>query len=195
MPLWDNYCLCQLNKLPEFLEWKKAGIVFLYQLYEGDALLPFNILKERYQLLNNIFYQYLQIRHTLPSQTSKFQLQYNPSNILSKAISTSCTKRRLIGDLYSVLQIANRTRRQVNSFTCWQSDIESLDEGEWARALEALPEVSLSPSQRLTLILILLLILLSAHYTPQKLYAWGKALTPLCPHCALSNGSLVHMLW
>lgn len=85
MPIWDNYCLYELNKLSEYLDWKKACIIFLYQLYEGDVLLPFNILKDLYQLTNKNFFQYLQICHALQIQSSKSQLQYEHSKILTKA--------------------------------------------------------------------------------------------------------------
>lgn len=92
---------------------KKAGIIFLYQLFEKDILLPFNVLKDNFQLLNNNFFQNLQIRHALQSQTSKLQLQYNPSEILLKATSVQSTKRGLIGNLYLILQTAESTERQV----------------------------------------------------------------------------------
>ena len=80
---------------------------------------------------------------------------------------------------------------QVNSFVRWQTDLVDLSEEEWKEAMEVLPKVSISLSQQLTQ----LFIIHRTHYTPQKLYAWGKYTSPLCPRCSVSNGSLIHMLW
>lgn len=72
------------------------------------------------------------------------QLKYNPSTVLAMAISTSCTKRGLLGDLYSALQMAVSARTQINSYASWQEDLESLDEDKWTQALEVLPKGLLS---------------------------------------------------
>lgn len=117
MPIWENYCLPELNKSPEFLEWKRAGLTFLYQLFEGETLLPFSILKERSQLPKGKFYQYLQIHHALQSQALTFQLQYNPSEILMKAISVRPIKRGLIGELYHILLNTAMVDGQAKSYS------------------------------------------------------------------------------
>lgn len=192
MPIWENYCLPELNKISEFLEWKRAGLTLLYQLFEGDILLPFSTLKEHFQLSKNNFYQYLQIRHALQSQALTFQLQYNPSEILMKATTIHLIKRRLIGELYHILLNTAKVDGQAKSLLHWQKDRIDLDEDEWTRAMEILlAVVSISPCQQLTQ----LFILHRTHYTLQKLFAWGKYTSPLCQRCSVSNGSLIHMLW
>ncbi|XP_073455487.1 cysteine protease ATG4A isoform X2 [Aquarana catesbeiana] len=170
MPIWENFCLPEMNKIPEFLECKRAWIHFLYQIFEGDTLLPFSILKDRFQLSKVNFYQYLQIRHALQSQALTFQFQYNPSEILLKATLVRLSKRGLIGDLYHIFLNTVKGDGQAKRLIRWQKDLIDLNEDEWTRAMEILPEVSISPSQQLTQ----LFILHRTHYTPQKLFVWGK---------------------
>lgn len=155
------------------------------------GILPFSILKDRFQLSKSNFYQYLQIRHALQSQALTFQFQYNPSEILLKATLVRLSKRGLIGDLYHIFLNTVKGDGQAKRLIRWQKDLIDLNEDEWTRAMEILPEVSISPSQQLTQ----LFILHRTHYTPQKLFVWGKNASPLCPRCLVSNGSLIHMLW
>lgn len=86
---------------------------------------------------------------------------------------------------------ADSARTQINSFTLWQKDLESVDEEEWTQALEVLTRVYLSPSQRLAQ----LFIVQKAQYTPQKSYTWEKTTPPTCPRCNTANRSLIHRLW
>ncbi len=46
-------------------QWTNKGIWILDYLYEGEHVVSFNHLKQKYNLPNNDFWKYLQIRHCL----------------------------------------------------------------------------------------------------------------------------------
>lgn len=46
MPIWNNPQLPELAKLKGFDFWKRAGIMFICQLFDNDVLVPFNKLAE-----------------------------------------------------------------------------------------------------------------------------------------------------
>lgn len=80
---------------------------------------------------------------------------------------------------------------QFNCRQKWRLNIDTIDEDQWTAAIKIVPEVSLSPSQKLTQ----LFILHRVYYTSQKLLSWGQSTPPNLPRCFRDTGTLVHILW
>ncbi len=63
--IWYNTKL-KIDKRPFcWTQWANKGIWFLDNLYEGEHVVSFNNLKQKYNLPNNDFWKYLHIRHCL----------------------------------------------------------------------------------------------------------------------------------
>lgn len=118
-----------------------------------------------------------------------FKKRYNPLPTLMLAVTVKCSRKGLIGSISFSLQMIVRTNLQEGSYGWWFRDLETLSDEEWEQSLKNLFEVSLSSSQYLTQ----LFIIHRAHYTPLKLYSWGKAVTSNCPRCTTDTGTLIHM--
>lgn len=61
---------------------------------------------------------------------------------------------------------------------------------QWKRILELGPEVSFSPSQKASH----LMLLHRSYYTPKKLFMFGRRTNDECPRCR-RTGDLIHMFW
>lgn len=72
----------------------------------------------------------------------------------------------------------------------WAADVGEITDDQWKRILELGPEVSVSPSQTASH----LLLLHRAYYTPKKLFMFGRRADGECPRCR-RTGDLIHMLW
>lgn len=62
--------------------------------------------------------------------------------------------------------------------------------GQWKRILKFGPLVPVSPSQKVSH----LVLLHRAYYTPKKLYMFGRRPDDRCPRCR-ETGDLIHMVW
>ena len=76
------------------------------QLFEGGVLKSFEQLKEKYELPNQDFYRYLQIRHYLHTHQEWEELCSPPSKIEHFFISAieGTVKAKFISHLYRILQ-------------------------------------------------------------------------------------------
>lgn len=63
--LWDNKNLQELQVMGKIKEWESCGISRLTHIYEDRTLKSFQDLREEYDILNQSFSKYLQIRHAL----------------------------------------------------------------------------------------------------------------------------------
>ena len=68
-PIWNNPRYVELQDLEGFNSWKKRGIWFYSQLYEGEVLKTYEQLCREYQLAPRGFYQYLQLP-ACPTETT-----------------------------------------------------------------------------------------------------------------------------
>lgn len=78
----------------------------LDQLFDGTVLKSFEQLKEKYDLSNQDFYRYLQIRHYLQSHQEWEKLCSLPTRIEHLFISTTeeKVKTKFISHIYKILQ-------------------------------------------------------------------------------------------
>lgn len=110
--------------------------------------------------------------------------------LLQKITKAEATKG-LISEIYA--QITNRINIQAGSSgnrDRWEAHVGVITDKQWKRFLEFGPEVSVSPSQKASH----LLLLHRAYYTPKKLYMFGRRSDDECPRCR-ETGDLIHMMW
>lgn len=178
-PIWNNKYLHELLTIDKNKLWERCGVSRLIQLYEGDTLKSFEDLRQDYGIPNQIFYSYLQIRHSLGEQFSAQPLAWSKISLLQKIIKSDTTKG-LIAEIYA--QLMNRIITQVGPFGSrdrWEADVGQITDVQWKRILELGPETSISPSQKA----LHLLLLHRAYYTPKKLYMFGCRPDDECPRC------------
>jgi len=89
-----------------FLKWTERGLVVLDQLFDGAALKSFEQLKENYDLPNQDFFRYLQIRHYLQNHLEWERLCSQPTKIERFFISIIEGKvnSKFISHIYKILQ-------------------------------------------------------------------------------------------
>lgn len=133
-----QYLLHKPEKLENFDSWKKADILLLHQIFDNKVLQPFDKLAEKYHLSNKLFFQYLQLQHALQSRATTFLLKYNPSLILTLAITIRRSKQALIGDILYILPYKRTVRANIKdgNFLQWRRDLETLSDEEWEQALK-----------------------------------------------------------
>lgn len=99
--------------------------------------------------------------------------------------------RGLISRIYDQLSKPDNSRGILYRLKAkWEEDIGGMTQEQWAKTLELSVQVSVSPSQRLSH----LLLLNRAYYTPKRLFKFGRRPNDNCPRCQRS-GDLIHMLW
>lgn len=115
-------------------------------------------------------------------QAATFSVQYNPSSVLSMALSTS--KKGLICDLYSILQMVVSTQVKMNYRQQWQKDLTLLDD-QWQQAQSLFLLFPFPPLNCLFYIV---------HYMPHRLYSWGRSDSPNCSRL-VNTGTLINTVW
>ena len=64
--LWFNKYIKIEGTVIHFPKFSNKGINFLSQLFENGRIISWINLKDRYELTNNMFFQWAQLKHTIP---------------------------------------------------------------------------------------------------------------------------------
>lgn len=89
-----------------FKRWEEAGLVVLDQLFEGHTLRSFEQLQNKFDLPNQDFFRFLQIRHYLHAH-QEWETLCNPASVMEHFfISTieGTIKTKFISHIYRILQ-------------------------------------------------------------------------------------------
>lgn len=89
-----------------FKKWEEAGLVVLDQLFEGNVIKTFEELRKEFELPQQDFFRYLQIRHYLHKHKEWERLSNPISKLEHFYINTiqGTTKNKFISYIYSILQ-------------------------------------------------------------------------------------------
>lgn len=145
MPLWDNPRLEEFCKLERFGYWYTKEIRFVEQIYNQNTLRPFQDLQETYQFPASRFFQFLQLRQALATQSQKINL-----NVQSMPFARTSTKKDLISTLYKQLLGNFLAHFVLPGRSGWERDLGAVYDDSWQNILEKVPLVSLFPTQRLS---------------------------------------------
>lgn len=147
-------------------------------------------LKREFNLPQNMFFIYLQLRHALEAQFRNHPLEWKEAPLFQSILQVGPTKG-LISKIYGqISKDVNSGGKLHTERARWEEDIGVITQEQWKRILEMGPLVSVSPSQKISH----LMLLNRAYYTPKRLFKFGCRTDDRCPRCR-GTGDLIHMLW
>ena len=78
--MWFNKYIKIEGTVIHFPKFSNKGINFLSQLFENGRIISWINLKDRYELTNNMFFQWAQLKHAIPPRWKKIIFDYNDIN-------------------------------------------------------------------------------------------------------------------
>ena len=78
--LWFNKYIQIEGTVIHFPKFSNKGINFLSQLFENGRIISWINLKDRYELTNNMFFQWAQLKYAIPPRWKKIIFDYNDIN-------------------------------------------------------------------------------------------------------------------
>ena len=154
-------------------------------------------LKEEYNLDNNMYFQWMQLIHSIPAKwkhTLKIADKINDHDI-------SIQDHHLIKN-FRILTVAKLSAKEIYSILTYSSNnqptsqkyyekVFTNDNLDWSEIYSLPRIVTVNSYQRVFQYKILHNIL----YLNQKLFVFGKSETPLCSFCQLSNETISHLFF
>ena len=99
---WHNKNLPEIEGVEKCGTWERQGITRLLHLYKGDTIKTFSDLRLEFNIPNNTFFKYLQIRHAIQTQFKSLPLIRAKTPVINKLAKKISTKG-LISELYNNL--------------------------------------------------------------------------------------------
>lgn len=173
---------------PGFQIWKTKGISRLRDLFDGHTLMSFEQLRAKFDISNQDFFRYLQIRNFIKKDTTLLSDQ-----------SSSCIERNVfslqighsIGFFYRILK-EYAMKGTLHLKVKWESELGvEITDDEWDEAWENVRSLSICNKVKA----IQLKILHRAHISPSQRHKFNSNLSPHCPKCKTEIGTLTHCLW
>ena len=133
-----------------FERWREVGIVVLDQLFEGGVMKSFEQLKEIYDLTNQDFYRYLQIRHYLYTHHEWEKLCLPPSKMEHFFILTieKTVRAKFISHLYRILQ-EELKENNLDIKEKWEIEMNiTISDEQWENSCEQGHRITNSPNWR-----------------------------------------------
>lgn len=188
--LWLNHKLL-IDKKPFYWSlWVDKGIMFIRDLYEGYTLKSFAILVEQYDLPQNQFYKYLQIRHMLNETILFPQQTLAGSNTLTKMLGAFGQGHEASRYYSSVLHNVGGQNNGLKQL--WEADLGyHFTEEEWSAILKNVKKMSRELRTRL----VQFKIVNRVYWTPTRLYKAKLKDDPSCWRCGETYGTLIHLVW
>lgn len=189
-PIWNNHNLQEVLKIGIFREWEKLGLSKLSQLYNDFGLKKFSELVGEFKLPRGSFFLYVRLEHALKAQFKAQTPRWEEMPLFQCIIQITPT-RGVISRIYDQLSKSVNSREILLGVKAkWEEEVGGMTQEQWARILELGAQVSVTPSQRLSH----LMLLNRAYYTPKRLFKFGRRPNDNCPRCR-RTGDLIHMVW
>lgn len=188
-PLWHNNKLQELNGIQNSDLWAAKGIYYLHHLFTNGTFKTFEALKMEFQIPNQMFYCYLQIRHAIQTQFSGGLPQPTPNPII--AIVKDTDSKKLISCFYNMLSAPTSAKLAYALKPRWEREVGRMEDEEWEEALETCKLVSPKLSDRLSQIYILH----RAYLTPLRVARYKRSQSITCPMCGTETGTFFHLIW
>lgn len=189
--IWANPKLCIGRSPFVWKEWIDKGILTLGDLYEDGALKSFEGLVQQYNLANNQFWRYLQLRHLLIGTFGSPQTLPQGTDLVKKLVSILGLGHEA-SSYYSmfVSKVGNRITSALK--VIWERDLGvAFEEEEW----DIISGISKQVSRDIRTRLIQFKIFHRVYWTPSRLFRLGLKENPDCWKCHVGEGNLVHALW
>lgn len=112
-PLRENSSLLELSTLLDSHVWRRAGLLFLQQLFEEGEFIPYAILCEHFHVDNAQLYHYLLLRHAIHAQLGS--LSYDEDTRFMIYMLQQGPHKHIIELLYAVLCTQDAVTRTSTS--------------------------------------------------------------------------------
>lgn len=132
-PIFDNEDLSPGRADPGFKIWSLKGLAKVSHLYRGHQMTSFQDLATNFDIPQNHFFKYLQIRNLIKSKQNESLAPPTPS-ILEDIVLKHMTGRGQISTLYNAL-VSRSKESSMNILKALNSDMDnSVSEKEWKEA-------------------------------------------------------------
>lgn len=188
--IWFNPKL-RIDKEPFFWKlWYRKGIKVLGDRYEKGIIRSFENMKRQFDISQNQFCCYLQLRHLLiPTFGSASAVP--PSLDICHRILDIVGKGHEALAYYSMLLLNSEDALPALRLT-WEADLNiAFSEENWSLILKNSKKMLRELETRL----IQFKTLHRVYWTPPRLHRAGLRDDAGCWRCTVNNGTLVHMLW
>lgn len=186
-PLWGNPKLKHLQTVPDPDLWAGHGVKIIQQIISGGRIIPYDTLKNDFQLPSRMFFRYLQLRHAV-------QAQYPAGVALqSNGVETFLISRnvdRILSSLYLRI-LSEEPTGGTKLYDKWKADLPALAADDWEEGIQQYIPLMVSARDRY----IQLKFLHRAYYTPQRLSRIYPTQSDRCPKCKGELGTFIHVVW
>lgn len=133
-----------------FEKWTNKGLIYIAQLFTGQILKSFEQLKQEFNLPNNDFYKYLQLRHYLQKHSESEKIFKEPTKVeeLLMSLTEEEPKKGLISKIYKALQYeSNDNNMDVKERWELEANVIITDD-EWEESFRSGHKLTNSPTWR-----------------------------------------------
>lgn len=144
----------------------------------------------KYDIPNNHFFRYLQLRSFI-SSSQNHSLDIPTISALEVAVTRHCYDKGLISTLYDLF-VSGSIESSESKLRLWNEDIEEeISLEEWSEACKEAQRQTVSS----TLKLLQYKWLMRTYITPVKLHKFNDNIPDTCIKCDEARGTLFHCIW
>lgn len=169
-----------------FMQWKEMGLCTIGDLFIDGVLASFSQLQQKFNLSQNNFFRYLQIRNYIRAHISS--LENTSPSIIDKCVDQSKGSKKALAIIYDLLQSFNSpTTRFLKEE--WEKEFGvEISEELWQESLKDINDHSINTRH----CLIQFKVIHRLHYSKKKLHRIFPNVSPLCEKCNSADADLSH---
>lgn len=173
-----------------FALWKSKGVSTIADLYIENFFATFAQLKQKYSLPTSHFFRYLQIRDYVRKHVPNFESIPAPIELYS-FMKMAPDSKKLISRLVDLFAAHDHVSTQYLK-EAWEKDLGvTISDERWVNSLRVIHSCSINSRLQL----IQFKVTHRLHYSCTKLHSFYPSVSPLCPKCKTSEGTLGHLFW
>ena len=185
--IWYNKKLLIVKKSFFWIKWIRSGIHILEDVMVDAGFRSFDEIRNKYNLCNSEFWQYLQMRHCILSNK---HIQHSLTEIQVIACKIG-EKNRGASKFFELIR-STQVPKLDGLKVCWDRDLaQEIPENNWKKIVASWHCYSCEAQSQL----ICYKILNRSYWTPSKLARLKLRNSDLCWRCNGGVGTLVHMLY
>lgn len=187
-PIRNNPAFPPGSSDPGFQQWSVKNINSLIDLFSNNSLMSFKQLTNKYSLIKQDFFRFLQVRHYITRSTTL--IDHPEISVIEKMLFQQ-RQRVSLSSLYRALngQCASDTQRVRG---LWEKELSvTIDEETWDSVWIYAKKISICTRARATQ----LKIKHRLHISPHRRHLFDPSLSPLCLKCKINVGTLTHCFW
>ena len=161
----------------------------MIDLYEKGNLMSFEELRKKYDVPQNHFFKYLQIRNFIT--TCIKHTKQPPLTVLERFSTQNCLGKGLVSQMYGILEGFHKDDSE-NIRQKWTHDLQmEISESDWSSVCSKAQTQTINTRLRL----IQYNWIMRTYITPEKLNKFDPNIPDLCYKCREHKGTLFHCLW